>query len=77
MKICPRCDSENTVRVLSAKAIVAVPELRQEVEEGRAIVCASCRGTGSGKTYKCNDCKLQWDELMEDDIRRSRAETGK
>jgi len=33
MRRCPKCDSDNTVRVLSAKAVLVLPELREEVEE--------------------------------------------
>lgn len=72
MRRCPKCDSDNTVRVLSAKAVLVLPELREEVEEGRAIICTSCRGTGNGKTFKCNDCRLQWDDFMEDAIRQNK-----
>ena len=72
MKTCPRCNSTNTVRVLTSSMILAVPELRQEVKEGRAIVCTACCGTGSSRTFKCKSCKLQWDENMEEDIRRAK-----
>jgi len=51
--------------------ILAVPELRKEVKEGRAIVCTACCGTGSSRTFKCKSCKLQWDENMEEDIRKA------
>lgn len=72
MKKCPRCDSENTMRVVTSAMLLAVPELRKEVKEGRAIVCAACCGTGSARTFRCKDCKLQWDENMEEEIRASR-----
>lgn len=70
---CPRCNSNNTVRVYAARAL-AIPEYRKEVEEGLAIVgYCGCHGIGSGIEYKCRDCDLQWDELMEDGIRESVA----
>ena len=72
MKRCPKCDSENTVRVVTSAMILAVPELRAEVKAGRAVVCTACCGTGSSRTFRCKSCKLQWDENMEEDIRRSR-----
>ena len=74
MKTCPRCDSDKVVRVLTSSMILAVPELRQEVKEGRAVVCTACCGTGSSRTFRCKSCKLQWDENMEEDIRKSRSE---
>ena len=74
MKTCPRCDSDNVVRVLTFSMILAVPELRKEVKEGRAIVCTAYCGTGSSRTFKCKSCKLQWDENMEDAIRNARSD---
>ena len=71
MKTCPRCDSNNVVRVLTSSMILAVPELRKEVKEGRAIVCTAGCGTGSSRTFKWKSCKLQWDENMEDAIRKA------
>ena len=56
----------------TAKAVLVLPELREEVREGRAIICTGCTGTGNSKTFKCNDCGLQWDVFMEDAIRQSR-----
>lgn len=47
MKQCPRCDSNNTVRVVTSAMILAIPELRREVKEGRAEVCTACCGTQS------------------------------
>lgn len=68
---CPRCESDNTIKVYSARAL-AIPEFRKEVEEGLAIVGeCGCHGTGNGIEYKCRDCNLQWDELMEEGIRES------
>ena len=72
MKTCPRCDSTNVVRVLTSSMVLAVPELRTEVKEGHAVVCGACCGTGSSRTFRCKDCKLQWDEVMEEDIRGAR-----
>lgn len=72
MKTCPRCDSTNVVRVVSSSMLVVLPELRQEVKAGRAVVCGACCGTGSSRTFRCKDCKLQWDENMEEDIRKAR-----
>lgn len=60
------------MRVVTSAMLLAVPELRKEVKEGRAIVCAACCGTGSARTFRCKDCKLQWDENMEKEIRASR-----
>ena len=74
-KTCPRCDSEKVVRVVTSSMILAVPELRKEVKEGRAVVCTACCGTGSSRTFRCKSCKLQWDENMESDIRKSRQES--
>ena len=72
MKTCPRCDSDKVVRVLTSSMILAIPELRQEVKAGRAVICPACIGTGSSRTFRCKSCKLQWDENMEEDIRKSR-----
>lgn len=72
MKTCPRCDSTNVVRVVSSSMLVVLPELRQEVKAGRAVICGACCGTGSSRTFRCKDCKLQWDENMEEDIRKAR-----
>jgi len=74
-KTCPRCDSEKVVRVVTSSMLLAVPELRTEVKEGRAVVCTACCGTGSSRTFRCKSCKLQWDENMESDIRKSRQES--
>ena len=71
-KTCPRCNSNNIVRVLTSAMVLAVPELRTEVKEGRAVLCGACCGTGSSRTFRCKDCKLQWDENMEEDIRAAR-----
>ena len=73
MKTCPRCDSDKVVRVVTSSMILAIPELRQEVNEGRAVICPACIGTGSSRTFRCKSCKLQWDENMEEDIRRTRG----
>ncbi|MBE6045472.1 MAG: hypothetical protein E7221_02090 [Clostridiales bacterium] len=73
MKTCPRCDSDKVVRVVTSSMILAIPELRQEVKEGRAVICPACIGTGSSRTFRCKSCKLQWDENMEEDIRRTRG----
>jgi len=73
MKTCPRCDSDKVVRVVTSSMILAIPELRQEVKEGRAVICPACIGTGSSRTFRCKSCKLQWDESMEEDIRRTRG----
>ena len=69
MKTCPRCNSNNIVRVLTSAMVLAIHELRKEVTEGRAVLCGACCGTGSSRTFRCKDCKLQWDENMEEDIR--------
>ena len=52
-RTCPRCESDNTVKVYSARAL-AVPEYRKEVEEGLAIVGnCGCHGIGNGIEFKC------------------------
>lgn len=70
-KTCPKCGSKDIVRVVTSAMLLAVPELRKEVKAGRAVACTACCGTGSSRTFRCKSCKLQWDENMEEDIRRS------
>lgn len=52
--------------------LLANPDLREELKAGRAIVCGACCGTGSTRTFQCQDCGLKWDEDMEQAIRESR-----
>lgn len=61
---CPRCGSENTVKVVPA-ASIAIPEIKKEVEEGTAITTCCCGGGNSGVQYKCKDCKFKWDDMIE------------
>ena len=40
---CFRCGSEKLVKVVPAKALV-IPEIKQEVEDGTAVVSCGCAG---------------------------------
>ena len=40
-KKCFRCGSEKLVKVVPAKALV-IPEIKQEVEDGTAVVSCGC-----------------------------------
>ncbi len=72
VKTCPGCDSENVVRVVGSMMLLANPDLREELKAGRAIVCGACCGTGSTRTFQCQDCGLRWNEDMEQAIKESR-----
>ena len=63
-KKCFRCGSEKLVKVVPAKALV-IPEIKQEVEDGTAVVSCGCAGFLSSHMTRCRNCVFEWDDIME------------
>ncbi|MEG0830657.1 MAG: hypothetical protein RSD88_08580 [Anaerovoracaceae bacterium] len=61
---CYRCGSENIIKVVPAAAM-AVPEIKSEVEAGKAEVSCGCTGFQTGSRKKCKSCGFQWDSVIE------------
>ena len=52
------------VKVVPAKALV-IPEIKQEVEDGTAVVSCGCAGFLSSHMTRCRNCGFEWDDIME------------
>lgn len=63
-KTCFRCGSKRVAKVVPASAL-CVPEIRKDVEEGRAVTNCCCGGTAGSGIYRCLDCNFEWDRYME------------
>ena len=63
-KKCLRCGSEHVVKVVPTSAL-CVPEIKREVEAGRAVANCCCGGTAGSGIYRCLDCNFEWDRYME------------
>lgn len=61
---CFKCHSTKVVKVVPAAA-AGIPEIRRDIQEGRAVVSACCAGTGRSSLYRCQDCGFQWDHYYE------------
>ena len=58
-KKCFRCGSEKLVKV------GVIPEIKQEVEDGTAVVSCGCAGFLSSHMTRCRNCGFEWDDIME------------
>jgi hypothetical protein len=63
-KTCLRCGSDHVVKVVPASAL-CVPEIRKDVEEGRAVANCCCSGSAGSGIYRCLDCNFEWDRYLE------------
>lgn len=63
-KQCPRCESYNVAKVVSAKA-ACIPEIQEELRQGKAVLNCCCCGTGSVDPFRCLDCGFEWDYYIE------------
>jgi hypothetical protein len=63
-RICYKCGSSHVAKVVPASAL-CVPEIRKDVEEGRAVTNCGCGGTSGSGIYRCLDCGFEWDHYME------------
>ncbi|MGI6722119.1 MAG: hypothetical protein ACOX4I_06165 [Anaerovoracaceae bacterium] len=71
MRTCPKCGSENYVKVVGAKSLI-IPEIKDEVKQGITEIACGCHGTFSGVEYRCRDCGFRWDDLIERGMRQSK-----
>lgn len=72
-KKCIKCGSENVIKIVPAASMV-IPEVKQEVKEGRAKVSCCCAGGFSGTSYKCKDCGFKWDSQIEEHMEKQQEE---
>lgn len=63
-KKCYKCGSTNVVRVVPA-SLAGIPEIKKDIEEGRAVASCCCAGAGCGTVYRCQDCNFEWDHYYE------------
>lgn len=63
-RICFKCGSAHVAKVVPASAL-CVPEIRQAVEDGRAVTNCCCAGASGSGVYRCLDCGFEWDHYME------------
>lgn len=61
---CFQCGSSHVAKVVPASAL-CVPEIRKDVEEGRAVTNCCCSGSAGSGIYRCLDCGFEWDHYME------------
>lgn len=63
-KKCYQCGSSNVAKVVPASA-AGIPEIKNDIMEGRAVVSCCSAGKAGGSVYRCKDCNFEWDYYYE------------
>lgn len=63
-KKCFKCGSTDIVKVVPASA-ASIPEIKKDIEEGRAVMSCCCAGTGRSSVFRCKACGFEWDYYYE------------
>ena len=63
-KKCYKCGSSRVAKVVPASAL-CIPEIKKDVEEGRAVANCCCGGSAGSGVYRCLDCNFEWDHYFE------------
>lgn len=63
-KKCFKCGSTNVVKVVSGNAAF-IPEVKEELIAGKAVMGCGCGGSASTGLQRCMDCGFEWDYYYE------------